>query len=378
MKVGLITFHGSHNYGSVLQAYATEKLVEKLGYDCEIINFRMKSQKEYYSLLKTNYGLWTFGQDVLMLPIHGKRKERARKFEEFISNFHLSGRELSNYEDLKEVSDKYDIYLTGSDQIWSNRIPELVKSDKDYTGVYFLDFAEESKPRVAFSSSIGEINIEDLKKKKEWLDKFSQISTREKYGVDLLTKITGKDIKLTIDPTLMIDKSVWSELVGHERLIKEKYIFLYTLRGYKNGRLWAQALEDFSARTGLKFVCVSPFFPIKSKAALNVPEAGPKDFLNLIANAELVFTDSFHGTAFSINFNKPFYSFTGTKAGDNRKLEVMKLLGVEDRAIEKLDEIKSISDYSMDYSMCNENLGRLRNAGVKYLGDALEAAKQLL
>lgn len=94
MRVGIITFHGSHNHGSVLQAYATQKTVEELGYESEIINFRMESQKRYYSLYPKKYGIRMLGQDILMLPFHGKRARRAKKFEDFMGKMHLYGSEM--------------------------------------------------------------------------------------------------------------------------------------------------------------------------------------------------------------------------------------------------------------------------------------------
>ena len=144
LKVGIITFHGSHNHGSMLQAYATQRAIEKIGIESEIINFRMKSQKEYYSLYPMKFGTMRFFRSLCMLPIHMARKKRSEKFENFLRNrFLLSGKELANYDDLKSVSEKYDLYLSGSDQIWSNLIPEFKSTEADYTGVYFLDFVNK-------------------------------------------------------------------------------------------------------------------------------------------------------------------------------------------------------------------------------------------
>ena len=372
MKVGVITFHGSHNHGSVLQAYATQETIKKLGYDVEIINFRMESQKRYYSLYPRGYGIRMLGQDILMLPLHLKRRERAKKFEDFIGKMNLSGPEMKNREELQQVVDRYDVYLTGSDQIWSNRIPELVGSSEDFTGVYFLDFAKNDKPRIAYASSVGEITYEELKDKKKYLDKFTYISTREKYGVDLLERITGKNIDLVLDPTFLLDKSDWSSLAGTKRLIKEPYIFLYTLHGLKHGIKWGKALSEFGKNKGLKVVAVSPFFPITHKDIQNVVDAGPLDFLNLIKNAEIVFTDSFHGTAFSINLNKPFFSYIGKNTGDNRKLGIMKQFGLENRAIESLDDIRGIKLYDLEYDSFNEAIENVRKKSLQWITDSLE------
>lgn len=165
--IGIITFHGSHNYGSMLQAYATQQALLKLGYKNEIINFRMKSQKEYYALYQTKYGMMRFVRNLLLLPIHSLRSKREMKFEKFLrEKYILSGDELETYEDLKTVASKYDIYLSGSDQIWSNRIPELIGSKIDYKGAYFLDFVAPGKKKVSYASSIGEATLEELEDKK--------------------------------------------------------------------------------------------------------------------------------------------------------------------------------------------------------------------
>ena len=373
MKIGIITFHGSHNHGSVLQAYATQETVASFGYDAEIINFRMESQKRYYSLYPRGYGLRTLGQDLLMLPFHGKRSKRAKKFEDFISKMTLSGPEMRNREELQSVADRYDVYLTGSDQIWSNRIPELVGSDEDFTGVYFVDFADNNKPRVSYASSVGEITYDELKGKKEWLEKFVSISTREQYGVDLLKRIVDKDIELVLDPTFLLNKEQWRVLAGEERLIKEPYVFLYTLHGLKHGLKWGKVLNEFGKKKGLKVVAVSPFFPITASGVHNVMDAGPLDFLNLIKNAELVFTDSFHGTAFSINMNRPFFSYVGKNTGDNRKLGIMRQFGLDGRALESLEEIRKIEMYDLDYEEYNGLIDSARNNSRNWLADSLHS-----
>ena len=372
MKVGVITFHGSHNYGSVLQAYATQETIKKLGCDVEIINFRMESQKRYYSLYPRGYGIWTLGQDLLMLPFHGKRSIRAQKFEDFISEMPLSGPEMKNRKELQSVVNRYDVYLTGSDQIWSNRIPELVGAKEDFTGVYFFDFADNNKPRIAYASSVGEITYDELIKKKKWLNKFTSISTREQYGVDLLRRIVDKDVELVLDPTFLLNKDQWGEKAGRERLIKEPYVLLYTLHGLKHGLKWGKALTEFGKRKGLKIVAISPFFPITATDVRNVIDAGPFDFLNLIKNAELIFTDSFHGTAFSINMNKPFYSYVGKNTGDNRKLGIMRQFGLEGRALESLEDIEKIDEYDLDYVNYNKIIDAARDRSCGWLKMALE------
>ena len=372
MKVGIITFHGSHNHGSMIQAYATQRAIEKIGIESEIINFRMKSQKEYYSLYPMKFGTMRFFRSLCMLPIHMARKKRSEKFENFLRNrFLLSGKELANYDDLKSVSEKYDLYLSGSDQIWSNLIPEFKSTEADYTGVYFLDFVNKQKRKISYASSVGEISYEDLSKKKELLESYSCISTREKKGSEIIESITHKEAKVVVDPTFLLHKQEWQSIVQSKPIIKEKYVFLYTLRGIRPGIKWGKHLTKFASRFGLKVVCVSPFFPILVPGVTNLVNVGPEDFLNLIDNAEVVFTDSFHGTAFSINFNKPFYSLNKKDSKDERKLGILKAVGLEKRCIRSFDEIDRISLYDVDYTAVNEKLNLLRNNGFDFLKKAI-------
>lgn len=374
MKAGIITFHGSHNYGSVLQAYATQQTLLRFGIENEIINFRMKSQEDYYSLYPLGFGKMLAGQALLMFPFHKKRMARWRKFESFIlKRLRLSGPALQNRADLEAVSDCYDLYLCGSDQIWSNRIPELACAKEDFTGVYFLDFVSPEKKKLAYASSVGEITYDELISKKELLQGFLGISTREQYGVDLLERVTGKKPELVLDPTFLLRGRDWRRMAGASRKVEEPYLLLYTLRGLKRGLKWGKELSRFAKRQGLKFVAVSPFFPIVNGAD-NIMDAGPSEFLNLLANAEVVFTDSFHGTALSVNLGKPFYSFIGKNTGDNRKAGVLEQLGLMDRALESLEEIAEIDDYGMDYAAAEERLDGLRSHSLNWLGHALEDA----
>lgn len=374
--IGIVTFHASHNHGSMLQAYATQQTLSKMSYESEIINFRMKSQKEYYALYQTKYGAMRFFRGLLLLPIHRARMEREKKFERFLnSRYRLSPEELHTYTDLQSVKDRYDIFLSGSDQIWSNRIPELVGSDVDYSGVYFLDFTPDNAKRVAYASSIGEATAEDLKSKLQLLDRFADISTREKYGADILEKVTGRNIKTVVDPTFLLNGDQWRQVATKERPIRNRYLFLYTLKGIRPGQKWAKALTNFAKKHELEVVCVSPFFPIvypKVKCLVNV---GPEDFLSLIDHADLVFTDSFHGTAFSINLNKPFYSMTASDSKDQRKTGFLRELGLGNRVLTNFESIANIDDYRLDYSGVNRILKEKRYNSIQYLKSALCSKK---
>ena len=367
-SAGLMTFHASHNFGSMLQAYATQRIIESWGYNCEIINFRMPSQKNYYSLYKSmKFGMVNSLGDIIMFPLHLKRKVAFQKFEAFMKNFYNLTSELDSYEELKRIGGKYDFYIAGSDQIWSKTIPEFLHSEVDFTDAFFLNFTEDNKKRISFATSTGEATLEDIEEKKELLQRFDCISVREEQGAEKLANVIGKRVPVVLDPTLLLNKEKWYEILNEERLIKEKYIFLYTLRGIRPGMKWGKNLYYFAKRNNLKIVCVSPFFPILFPGVKNIIDAGPLDFLNLIRYAEIVFTDSFHGTAFSLNFEKPFYSLVGKESKDNRKSGLLHLLGADDRCIAAHEDIQNISDFHMDYSHIEKNLEKERDKSLRIL-----------
>lgn len=366
--VGLVTFHASHNFGSMLQAYATQNMIEKWGYSCDIVNFRMPSQKDYYSLYKSmKFGTVNCLGDLFMFPIHRKRKEAFDKFEKFMTSyFHLT-EECNSIEQLNHLPKKYDIYVAGSDQIWSRTIPEFLHSEIDYTDVYFLKFSENCKKRVAFATSVGEATFDDLNRKKELLNRFNHISSREEKGATILEKITGQKIPTVLDPTLLLAKEEWFNIVSDKRIVEDKYVFLYTLKGIRPGLKWAKNITQFAKRNGLKVICISPFFPIIHPGIHNITNAGPLDFLNLIRHAEVVFTDSFHGTAFSLNFEKPVFSYVGKKTNDNRKSGLLKLLGADDRCLASFEEIQEIKDFDMDYCFIGGRLDEKRKESISVL-----------
>lgn len=366
MKAALVTFHASHNFGSMLQAYATQELVSKYA-DVDIINFRMKSQREFYTLYQTKYGVMRFFRSLLMFPIQGQRKLAARRFEGFLSTYLNVTPMVEDYEGLEKYSNCYDVYISGSDQIWSNRVPEVKRSVPDYFGVYFLDFVRAGKKKISFASSIGEMTYEELLPKKELLKQYDYLSSREENGSKIIEKLTDKPVTTLIDPTLALDREEWDRLAGDKPLIDGDYVFLYTLRGIRPGLKWGKALRQYADKHGYKVVCIAPFFPIMSGHVTNINDAGPLEFLNLVKHAKVVFTDSFHGTAFSIIFNKTFYSLTKKDSADDRKLNLLRMLDLEDRAITSIESVGNLDNNKLNYSAVNCILAQMQLDSLEYL-----------
>lgn len=372
MKVGVLTFHSAHNNGSVLQAYATQKAIEILGYDCEIINFRLTAQEDFYSLYRNRFGKKNYLYDRLLLPFHRQRKEKWNKFEKFINNYmKLSGLSVYERTDLKEISRRYDVFISGSDQIWNNNVAELRCGEKDYTGVYYFDFLENEK-LISYASSVGNMKNEDIAERKELLDKYLFLSTREECAREVLQKLLNRDVSLVVDPTFLLDGNEWGRLCSNIPLVKEKYVLLYSLGKPRNLIEWGNNLKIFAENNNLKVVSLNTFFPVMVPGVKNILNAGPLDFLNLFRFADVICTDTFHGTAFSINFRKPFYAL-GNKyyKDDIRKNEVLKRFGLTDRIIQDEAELSLINSYSIDYSRAEKLIETDVQNSIEYLKKTL-------
>lgn len=336
MKSLLVTFHASHNHGSALQAFATQQLLQQNSCDNTILNFQMPSQKKYYSLYGGKGGMKL--REYAMLPLHFQRRRRQSRFYSFQDEFLNMTKEVNSYDDIKHLSfDDIDLMVSGADQIWSDGIPEFRQSKIDFKGIYFGDFIQNCR-KIAFGSSTGEASEMYLKTQLPNLVQYDHIAVREERGRNMLQKMLDIKCDVVLDPTLLLSKEQYiSKFKLNKRLVKEKYIFLYTLQGVKSGKRWRNMLQTLHQKTGYKIIVVSPFFPILGKNIVNINDAGPIEYVNLIKNAEIVLTDSFHGTAFSVIFRKNFFVYQSKSSNDPRKFNLLKCFGLEKRMINAHD-----------------------------------------
>ena len=310
MKVGTLTFHGADNYGAILQAYALQKAIVALGYDCEIIDFFIPelfsgTDLEWPKDIISKYGIargviksvnrWRMG-------CFSKRNKRAN-FSRFYKDYlHKSEKRYYTLSDLYNV--EYDVIMFGSDQIWNKKITEHA------TDLYLGEFkTKKNIRRVSYAASNGTDRIpEELDDTfKHGLERFYRISTREKT----LSKYISNQYRLNsqdvLDPVFLLSKSDWKTIEGKlpYGIKKGKYIFVYTF----DDQTTYQLARELSSKMDLPLVVLR--WCGKSKRLTDMKQLfvnPPNDFISLIANAALVCTSSFHGTAFSIIFEKDLYS----------------------------------------------------------------------
>lgn len=322
-RIGIITYFHFYNYGTVLQALALEALIRKMGFSkCELINYEFleKKEKSKIQLIKTRlkrlvYYLFDLKR---VITIYSYRKKMNRKipfFEQFIkSYFRLSSDKYLYHTDLLKNPPYYDIYFTGSDQTWSPKI--------GFNPALFLNFADKQSIKAAYAPSVGVTSFTETEEiyLKEQLLKYDYLSCRETIGANLLSRITGKNVQVVLDPTLMITKEEWRKLAVKPK-IKNPYILCYFL-GHR--QYYRNFVNKLATQTGydIHFIPVS-YVDCKKTNSL-IFDAGPTEFIGLIDQAAIVCTDSFHGLCFSINLNKEFYAFVkhegAVDGGDNSRI----------------------------------------------------------
>lgn len=372
-QVGIITYHHYYNYGTVLQAYALQKAIEIIsGKSCEIIDYRAYEEK---ILSKKNLIKLRFRRMFVYVK-EWKRVWRLKKyanildakspaFNKFFAYELVVGDAVyHNYTDLKNNPPQYEIYVTGSDQTFSPKI--------GLNPAMFLAFSAENAKKIAYAPSVGVSKLTDEEKKtiSSYLSSYSCLSCREQTGCELLKEcVNGKSVQLVVDPTLLLSADDWNQ-ISVSPSIEGKYILCYFIGHRKYYRDYALKL---SKETGYPLFFIPVSWVDLKKDNKFVADAGPKEFLGLIRNAAIVLTDSFHGTIFSINYKKDFYSFLKNKGGatalDNSRItSVLNRLGLKDRL---LDETMTPAFSSVDYSVADAKLQKERDLSLSYLQNAL-------
>ncbi|MBQ6387275.1 MAG: polysaccharide pyruvyl transferase family protein [Ruminococcus sp.] len=359
-KVSVITMHRIYNYGSVLQAYATQKLLENKGFVCEIVDyispFRAKKPLflEYPPSLEGKK-LKKFVYYTAKIPSFVLKEHT---FGSFIKkNLRLTKQQYITNEDILKAPPQADIYISGSDQVWNSKYNHGV--DKSY----YLNYAPEGAKKYAFVSSFGKtaLSQEEIDVVRPMLAEYQRISVREDSAVRLLSDM-GLQSECLIDPTFQIERSHWEGLASR-RLEKENYLLLFLLYNEDNGA--TEFAGKIAKEKGLKLVKLS--WELKKPNGVDrlFTHRSPGDFLSLFFHADFIVTNSFHGTAFSINLNRPFI-FVPRSEFNGRIESLLRLFHLENRRVSQENELAVVGQ-EMDYSAVNEILKKERERADTFL-----------
>ncbi|HEX2946776.1 MAG TPA: polysaccharide pyruvyl transferase family protein [Clostridia bacterium] len=375
MKAGILTFHHAHHYGAQLQAYALMRAARKAGAECEIIDYVRTDTVEGNRLFKKGLSARSMLSNANTLINLGRLKNRYARFESFVhDDMNLSEKFYGSYEQLKNDAPVYDVYICGSDQIWN----PLIYKENTFDPAFFADFAKDGR-RIAYAPSFGISSIPEDKREllKNYLERFECLSVREKQGESIIREITGREAQTVLDPTLLLDGDDWSS-ISAAPAFKEPYILCYFITDARKYGDFVQVLSD---KYKLPVVSLCGSRRVVPQTRHSVLDAGPKEFLGLFRNAAAVLTDSFHGTVFSINFKREFYSFESSqkseKAVNSRLYSILDRLGLLSRIFPhtmELEEFKNKVDTlskAIDYSEVEKLLEKERNVSADYLKGAL-------
>jgi hypothetical protein len=368
-KIGIITYFYYYNYGTMLQGYALQKVMEREGkgvFSSEIIDcrfaekdlsfwyyFKIRVRRFFIYFTEIKRVIATFKKrDLTNAKYREENNQKRQLFDDFVKQCcSMSEVTYKQSSDLYPQPPIYDIYVTGSDQTWSPKV--------GFRDSLFLGFAPKDKVKAAYAPSIGvaAYSSEEEQYVREHLKDYHFVSCREKHGAEILQKLSPVKVETVLDPTLLLRADEWRNIAIKPE-VPEKYILCYFIGERTYYRDFAKQL---SKQLNLPLV----FIPgsnsdMKSENHL-VWKSGPREFLGLIDNAEVVLTDSFHGTIFSINFGRNFYSFIkheGAKAMDNmRIIDILGRLGQSDRLLTEYagNEIAYIPvDYTTTDSLLQE------------------------
>ena len=369
-KIGIITFHASHNCGSMLQAYSLQKNIEKLfNTKVEIINYSSKFQREYYSLFSPNRNIRKILKNCLFLTNFKKIRNHFNDYNRFIDKeLVLSDKEYSTEEELKDEEFEYSTIVAGSDQCWNINCP-------DGGDAYFINFVKgKAINKVAYAPSLGSSNIVKFAKKpgdyKELLCDFSGLSVRERNAQRWLTELTGRTVDLLVDPTMLFDKQEWLNQFNLPNRRYKNYIFYYA---FKYDDEVNEAVKCI-AKKYKKDVYVIDAKAWTRKALWRygfklTKNGGPFEFLCMIRDSDFVLTTSFHGTVFSSIFHKQFWFLNSSmhSADDDRATSLLAQIGLENRFV-SLEELQQKDINSpIDYKRVDSMIAKEKKRACDYL-----------
>ena len=379
--IGLCIKYYNKNYGSMLQCYALTKFLELNNFDYEIIRYKkkknismfLKNLPRLFNKILINDKKEVFKKKIGLLLNDDFRKNnsiREECFNKFCDDYFLNLSNIYNgYSELKKGSKNYDVVLSGSDQLWS---PAGLPSH-----FYTLEFCDKSVKRVSYASSFGVSYVPWYQKKrtKKYLLEMNAISVREEAGKKIINKLINKEVSVVVDPVMLLSKNQWDELIENKLPYNFEYIFAYFLGDNKKYR---EDVVNFSKRTGLKIVTLrhlDQFVSTDEKFGDYAPyNVGPVEFLNLIRNAKYVFTDSFHGSVFSIINHKNFISFnrypSNSSSSKNSRIDtLLSSLNLSDRRYnENIDYALNF----IDYKEVDKKMNQIVLESKKYLIENIE------
>ena len=366
-RIGILTFHASHNYGSMLLAYALQTFLEQQGYEMTIINHRGLAQKFLYlkptQLLKRK----TLKEFVTHPRLFIQNIGKWHKFEQFMADYFRLSWEmpgLSSVEQAINESFKFDAVITGGDQIWN-------MDCWDFSLSYFLPFGTPGIRRIAYSPSMGDESwwqpSHYANLLKSLVERYDFPSVREESASKFLSGLINRSVPDVPDPTLLLDKDDYDALAGKTPLVKGDYLFYYSPQPDEKVSIFASQLSQM---LGCKVVSSNKQYAKAERSFIPYNNAGPSEFLNLLKYAKYVCGKSFHLVLFSLVFHKQFLAVGRSKGA--RISSILNQVGLSSRYVVTGTNPKDVQFDDVDWMHVDKQLDAMRMKGAGFLRNALE------
>ena len=347
------------NYGSVLNGYAVYKILKSMGLSVLLVN-KHDAKPDDWEIYNT----------------HNERFIKKYYPKEEVSP-------VMTFEELSQLNEYCDIFITGSDQIWNYNINMLFKK------AFMMNFVEDSKKKISFGTSFGHSKYRAPEKEmtatKRLLERFEAISVREESGARICSEVFDVKAEVVIEPVFCLDKRYYTKLAQGSTIVEEEpYILTYILDPTEEKRKAIKYYGEKSKKKVLNILDGDPRFYEKNKTLLNLPntleQIGADDFIKLFKNADFIITDSFHGTAFSIIFNKPFLAISNIGRGAMRFTELLDKFSLLDRLAPDPTNIPQNSDLlnKIAYTEINKKIRLERERAISWLFNAINTPKEEL
>lgn len=390
MKIGIITFHNAWNCGAVLQCVALKNSLELMGHEVCVINYCPSYQKIKYEKYPNPFKcaqieiknfqdrntikrILLYGKCVIKTVLNyspnSTRLVKKVKFNSFCNqNFNLT-QCYSSIKELEENPPKCDVYISGSDQVWN---PKL--TDDKIDEAYYLNFGSFDVTRIGYAISTCQLDTDAQKTKlNDLLVRFDKLSLRENEKKEELEKIYKDRISICIDPTFLLKKEDYQKYEEPLTNILEPYILIYAFDYKDQMEVFYNTVNRIKKLYNLPVKVINGPHHWPFEVEFFKPKDGisPGEFLSYIKNAEIIITNSFHATTFSIIYKKDFYTLT-VQERSSRVIELLEKLGLRNRLILGDADMKNLSKKSIDYSFANQKIEELRDFAIDYLLDGIK------
>lgn len=377
MRIGILTLPPHANYGGILQAYAMQTVLERMGHDVVVFNKPIKKQVLPFPMSFLHYIVRFIKKYIFRKAnVYVFKEQKIYKFQKVNTlytdafvNKHLHNKFVDTLGDIK---DEYDAIIAGSDQVW-RKIYFNGSWEKSNPDDAYLAFTNDwNIKRIAYAASFGvdyiELDDTDILKCKDAIQRFKAVSVREKTGVDICKKHFNVDAKWVADPTLLLDVSDYLTLAKDSNsLFTGKYILKYALDESEEIYCLAHKLEE---QKGIPMKELKTHEKDSLSDIKNCTRRPVEEWLYAFAHADYILTDSFHGTVFSILFHKQFTVIANKERGITRFTSLLSMFGLEDRLIFSPNEYKQLPD--IDYDKVDIRLEQRRSEALDFISKALK------